>query len=110
MSQRETERERKATSGTTIVKGRERETLGDLGGEREREGGQEAAISPSPPWCCRCLWVCLSVSRDRDRGTRAHADDFAVCVSTDGKPRDIAVLCGSGRGGGSLRSETQSAW
>lgn len=61
----------------------------------------------------------LSVNQD-DRRThsvagslslaRAHADDFAVCVSTDGKPCDIVVLCSSGRGGGSLRSETQSAW
>lgn len=42
--------------------------------------------------------------------TRTHSDDFAVCVSTDGKPCDIVVLCSSGRGGGSLRSETQSAW
>lgn len=62
----------------------------------------------------------LSVNQD-DRRTRthspalvspahAHAHDFAVCVSTDGKPCDIVVLCGSGRGGGSLCSETQSAW
>ncbi|KAM7393138.1 hypothetical protein PAMA_007998 [Pampus argenteus] len=41
---------------------------------------------------------------------RAPTDDFAVCVSTDGKPCDIIVLCSSGRCGGSLRTETQSAW
>lgn len=32
-----------------------------------------------------------------------------LCVSTDGKPRDIVVLRRSGRRGGRLRSETQSA-
>lgn len=58
----------------------------------------------------------LSVNQDDSRLprspslVRSHADDFAVCVSTDGKPCDIVVLCSSGCGGGSLRSETQSAW
>lgn len=95
------------------MKGDRRETLGD------KERGQEAAISPSPPWCCRRLWVCQSIRTTGGHTqlagslsrlpARAHADDFAVCVSTDGKPCDIAVLCSSGRGGGSLRSET-SAW
>lgn len=32
-----------------------------------------------------------------------------LCVSTDGKPRDIVVLRRSGRRGRRLRSETQSA-
>lgn len=100
----------KATQGTIIVKG-ERETL------RDTERGQEAAISPSLTWCCRRLWVCQSIRTTGGhtqspalRLARAHTDDFAVCVSTDGKPCDIVVLCSSGRGGGSLRSETQSAW
>lgn len=61
----------------------------------------------------------LSVNQD-DRQTHplalrlSHALPLmtllCVCVSTDGKPCDIVVLRGSGRGGGSLRSEAQSAW
>ena len=54
-----------------------------------------------------------SVNQD-DRQTHSlaltRADDFAVCVSSDGKPCDIVVLCSSGRSGGSLLSETHSAW
>lgn len=49
-----------------------------------------------------------SVSQD-DRRNRSLAHDSAVCVSTDGKPRDIAVLRGPGRRGGGVRSETQPA-
>lgn len=54
----------------------------------------------------------LSVNQD-DRRTHslagslalARTDNFAVYVSTDGKPCDIVVLCSSGCSGGSLSSQ-----
>lgn len=56
----------------------------------------------------------LSVNQD-DRQTHELSlaltctDVFAVCVSTDGQPCDIVVLCSSSCSGCSIRSETHSA-
>lgn len=61
----------------------------DYYSERRQRGRQEAAISPSLPWCCRRLWVCQSI-----RTTGGHALTRRLsCLQLTLTPMTLLCVC-----------------